>query len=128
MLGKTRRTRRGPAGHSGRAINFLSRRDNGIFPGTAGKKRLTALGEGAYGSLQVPFEPDSRCRGIIWIQILTVTFSPFTPRKTVLVSVPILSFGTRLAFGPEGARQYSPGQSEAATAAQAPPWVTETPV
>ena len=43
MLGKTRRTRRGPAGHSGRAINFLSRRDNGIFPGTAGKERLTAL-------------------------------------------------------------------------------------
>ena len=43
MLGKTRRTRQGPAGHSGRAINFLSRRDNGIFPGTAGKKRLTAL-------------------------------------------------------------------------------------
>ena len=44
-----------PAGHSGRAIDFLSRRVNGILPGTAGKERLTAL------PLTSPSPPKLRC-------------------------------------------------------------------
>ena len=32
----------------------LSREDNGIFPSTAGKKRLTALGEGVFVFLRTP--------------------------------------------------------------------------
>ena len=69
--------------------------------------RGRAQGEGAYGSLHVPFETDSRCREIIWNQILTTAVNCHSLRSVLPA--------------PKGPRQDSPGQSGAATAAQRRP-------
>ena len=52
----------GPGGPLWHGNQLLVEKKQLDFPRYAGKKRLTALGEGAYGFVHIPFDPDSRCR------------------------------------------------------------------